>query len=405
MIQSFIHKLFLRRHFWRYATFDEVAELYASRMLRLAAIFIISSFISIYLFQNGYSIATIGFLWMGFFIVKSILALPSAMVVGWIGPKHATLIANIIYIPAMIGFATVGHFGLPVLLMSLFLQALSGTLYMVAYTVDFSKVKSTQHAGKEIGYMNIVDKLTAGLSPLIGGAIAFLWAPEVTIVLSALLFMLAAGPLFKTGEPVKTKVKLNFKGFPWRLFRGHAVAQWAYGFDVFVSGTVWSFFVAVMIIGIADDNAVYLITGALLSVVFVAALFASYMYGRLIDRKQGGQLMRFSAVFNALTHIVRPFAATPGAVAGLNVANEVATTGYTMPYMRAVFDNADLSGARTAYLGVAETVSNAGAACGALIFALLALAVGSEQALTYFFFFGAAAALLVLTARFPLYKH
>lgn len=404
MVRQFFHNILIRRHFWRYATYDEVAQLYASRMLRLAAIFIVSSFISIYLYQNGYSIATIGLLWMGFFLVKAVCALPSAMLVGWIGPKHTMLVSNIMYIPAIIGVSLVSQFGMNILLPALALQALSTTLYMVAYTVDFSKVKNADHAGKEIGYMNIIEKLTAGLSPLLGGFIAFMWSPEVTLVLSAVLFVFAALPLFRTGEPVSTKVKLKFKGFPWRLLRGHGIAQWAYGFDVFTSGTVWSLFIAVMIIGVAEDNKVYLITGALLSVVFVAALIASYAYGKLIDRKKGGTLMRFSAIANAATHSIRPFVGTPGAIAGLNAASEVATTGYTMPYMRAVFDNADLSGMRTTYLGLTEVVSNLGASMGALALALLAFTIGSDNALTNFFFLSAGSALLILTARFPLYK-
>lgn len=383
---------------------SEVAELYASRMLRLAAIFVVSSFISIYLYQHGYGIVTIGFVWAAFFFTKSLFALPSAMLVGWIGPKHVTLVANIMYIPAMIGFATVPQFGFAVLIPSLILQAISSTMYGVAYYVDFSKVKSVDHAGKEIGFMNIIEKLTAGVSPLVGGLIAFIWGPEVTIVLSAGLFALAAVPLFRTGEPLTTKVKLNFRGFPWRLLAKHGVAQWAYGIDVFASGTVWSLYTAVVIIGVASDNKVYVIMGLLLSVVFLAALLASYAYGKVIDRKKGGELMELSIVANSITHLIRPFINTPGAAAGINAANEVATTGYTMPYTRAVFDNADISGVRTAYLGLTETISNFGAAVAAVVLALLAMHFGTTQALTSFFFIAAGTALLILTARFPLYK-
>lgn len=404
MVKSFIHKLLLRRHFWRHATFDEVAELYASRMLRLAAIFIVNSFISIYLFQNGFGIAAIGFVWASFFFAKTFFALPSAMIVGWIGPKHATLAANIIYIPAMIGFAFVPQFGFWVLVPSLLMQGFSATLYSIAYTVDFSKVKSVDHAGKEIGYMNIIEKLTAGLTPLIGGLIAFFWSPQATIILSAVLFALAAAPLFATGEPVTTRVKLQFKGFPWHLLRRHALAQVSYGFDVFSSGNAWALYTAVIVIGISTDNKVYVAIGALMTVVFFAALVASYTYGKVIDKKKGGVLMHFSAVFNSLTHLIRPFVATPGVVAGLNAANEVATTGYTMPYVRAVFDNADLSGLRTTYLGLTETLSNFGAGLAALSLALLASTFGGTTGLTNFFFIAAGMALLILTARFPLYK-
>lgn len=404
MVKSFIHKLMLRRHFWRYATFDEVAELYASRMLRLAAIYIVVSFISIYLYQHGYSIVHIGFIWAAFFLLKVILALPSAMVVGWIGPKHATLIANLMYIPAMIGFTFVPQWGMAVLIPSLALQALSATMYSIAYYIDFSKVKSIDHAGKEIGYMNIIEKLTAGLSPLIGGFIAFWWGPEVTIILSSVLFALAAVPLLRTAEPVQTKVKLQFVGFPWRLLGGHSIAQGAHGFDVFSSGTAWSLYTAVIVIGIGSDNAVYAAMGLLLSVVFIAALIASYAFGKVIDHKKGGNLMRISAVANSVTHLLRSFAATPANVAGLNAANEVATTGYTMPYIRAVFDNADISGVRTTYLGLTEMIANFGASMAALTLALLALVLGGNEALHGFFFVAAGVVLLVTTARFPLYK-
>ncbi|MCD8561852.1 MFS transporter [Candidatus Saccharibacteria bacterium] len=309
MIQSFFHKLLLRRHFWRYATFGEVAELYASRMLRMAALYMAGAFMAIYLFQIGYSIAQIALFWAGFYLFKVVAALPSAAVVGKIGPKHAIMVSNLLYIPAMIGFVLLPEFGPWMLLPVLVLEGLSAGMYSIAYTIDFSKVKSMEHAGKEIAYMNMIEKLTVAISPVIGGALAFFFGPQVVIALAAVLFALAAVPLFKTGEPVKTGEKLQFKGFPWRLLTRHWLAQISVGFDVFASGTVWTLFVAVFIIGIATDNQVYAVMGLLLSVVFIAALFASYVYGKIIDRRQGKQLMRLASIANFATHLVRPFIA------------------------------------------------------------------------------------------------
>ncbi len=395
----------LRRHFWRHATFSEVAELYVSRMLRMAAIYLASSFISIYMYQLGYSIAAIGFFWAAYFIFKAITSLPVARLIAWMGPKHAIFLSNLLYIPPMIAFALLPVAGPWLLLPILVLQGLSASIYSTAYLIDFSKVKSVEHAGKEIAYMNIFEKLTTGLSPLIGGFIAFICGPEVVILIAAALFALAAVPLLKTGEQVRTNQKLVFKGFPWRLLFGHSVAQFAYGFDVFTSGTVWSLFVAVIILGItSDSDAVYAITGVLVSVVFIVAIIASYTYGRLIDGKKGAELMRAGAIGNAITHLIRPFVVSPVVVAGLNAANELATTGYTLPYTRAVFDNADLSGARITYLGLVEVLTNLGAGIAALLLAFAALTLDPEFAMRGFFFVGAAMALLVLTARFPLYK-
>lgn len=405
MVQKFFHSLMLRRHFWRNATFSEVAELYVSRMLRMAALYLAGSFMSIYLYQLGYSIAVIGLFWAGFYLFKTLVALPVARFVAWVGPKHSIFVSNILYIPSMVAFALLPEWGTWLLFVSLVFQAVSATMYSIAYLIDFSKVKSVDHAGKEIAYMNIFEKITTGLSPLIGGIIAFLWGPQVVLVIAAILFALAAAPLFKTGEQVRVGQKLTFRGFPWHLLRGHMLAQFSVGFDVFASGTVWTLYVAVLILGLtADTNDVYAITGILVSVVFIVAIIASYTYGRIIDKRRGGELMKASVVANALTHLIRPFVVSPVTVAGLNAANELATTGYTLPYTRAVFDNADISGARVTYLGTVEAISNLGAFVAALLLGLVAVLSTEEFALKSIFFVAGAVVLFVLTARFPLYK-
>lgn len=405
MVRDFFHSILVRRHFWRYATFSEVAELYVSRMLRMAAMYMAGSFMSIYLYQLGYSIAAIAFFWAAFFIFKTVTALPIARFIAWVGPKHAILVSNLLYIPSMIAFALLPQFGPWLLGVAFFFQAVSSTMYSIGYMIDFSKVKSVEHAGKEIAYMNIFEKVTTGLSPLIGGFIAFLFGPQVVIIIAAILFALAAAPLFRSGEQVSINQKLNFRGFPWQLLRGHALAQFSHGFDVFASGTIWTLYVAVVILGLTStSNEVYAVTGMLVSVVFIVAIIASYTYGRLIDKRRGGDLMKVGAVANAITHLIRPFVVSPVTVAGLNAANELATTGYTLPYTRAVFDNADLSGARVTYLGLVEVLANFGAAVGATLLGVVALMAPEDFALKSLFFVTGAVVLLVLTARFPLYK-
>ncbi|MDB5162677.1 MAG: hypothetical protein JWN28_284 [Candidatus Saccharibacteria bacterium] len=405
MLQNLFHQMLLRRHFWRHATLSEVAELYASRMLRLAALNIAGAFMSIYMYQVGYSIGQIALFWAAFYLFKTLIALPTASVIGRIGPKHGILVSNLLYIPSMICFAFLPQLGPWLLLPTVIFQGISASMYSIAYTIDFSKVKSIEHAGKEIAYMNIIEKVTASISPLIGGILAYFFGPQIIIVIAALLFALAAVPLFKSGEQVRTGVKLQFRGFPWRLVREHWMAQAAVGFDIFTSGTVWTLYTAVLIIGISStNNDVYAISGVLLSVVLVAALISSYIYGKIIDKKGGRLLMKASIIANGLTHLVRPFITSPITVAGVNAVNEVATTGYTMPYTRAVFDNADLSGHRTTYLGMVDVLANFGAFVGAAFLAGLTFVAGDTFALTNYFFVAGVVVLLVLTAHFSLFK-
>lgn len=404
MLQKIFHKILVRRHFWRYATFSEISELYASRLLRMLALNIAASFMSIFLYQHGFSIPFIAFFWGTFFLFKTFIALPVAAITAHIGAKHGILLSNLMYIPSMIIFALVPVYGPWLLILVVILQGSSAAMYSISYSTDFSKVKSLLHAGKEIAFMNIVEKVTTGLSPLIGGVLAFLFGPQVVLVFAALLFSLAAAPLLRTAEQERPRQKLSFKGFPWHLIRPNIAPQIAIGFDVFTSGTAWSIFVAVFILGVTSTNGVYAENGALMSVVLFAALGASYAYGKLIDRKKGGDLLRIASIANSLTHLMRAFVNTPAGVAGLNVANEAATTGYTMAYTRAQFDNADLSGERVTYLGLVEVQSNFGAAIAGFVLFFLSSSIGDKPSLHVFFFIAAAVVLLITTSRFPLYR-
>ena len=404
MIHTFIHRFLLRRHFWRYATFSEVAELYTSRMLRMAAINIAAALMSVFLYQHGYSLAFIAGFWTLYFGFKAVIALPSARYVARFGPKHTILLANLLYIPAMMLLSLVPQWGLWALTLTGILQAVSVTCYNVGHQTSFSKVKNPEHAGKEIAYMNIVEKIATSLSPLIGGALAFWFGPESAMWAAALLFGLASVPLFATAEPTKTGRKLVFRGFPWRMAWRSLRAGFGYGYDSFSSGTVWTLFVAVVVIGVSSKNTVYGVLGILLSVVLFASFAASYAYGRLIDRRRGGELLKMAVVANSLVHVVRPFVTSPVVVGAVNVANEAATTGYVMAFTRGMFDTADLSGHRITYLGCMEVVQNAGATVAAALFMIMLMTLGNGQGIHDFFFVAAVIGLLIMTPQFRLYR-
>lgn len=403
MIKTIIHRLLLRRHFWRYATFSEVAELYASSMLRKLAINISAAFMSVFLFQNGYSILFIAGFWGLYYFLKIFMAFPAAIYASKFGPKHGILISNLLYIPAMILFTLIPEWGLGVLIASAVLQGASATTYNICYYLNFSKIKSVEHAGKEIAYMNIVEKIATGLSPLIGGILAFIAGPEASMWAAALLFAVAALPLLRTGEPPRSRQKLVFRGFPWRMTWRSLVAETGLGFDVVASGTVWSLLVAVAILG-TGGNEVYAQLGALLSIVLLAAILSSYAYGKLIDRRRGGELMRFSVIGNSLVHLVRPFVNNVGVTLGVNVANEVVTTGYGLAFTRGMFDTADLSGHRITYLACIEIMANVGAALAGGALVLCVLAFGDIQGMKSFFFVAAAAVFIIATPKFQLYR-
>lgn len=403
MIQSVIHRLLLRRHFWRYATFSEVAELYAARLLRMTANSLVSVFVAVFLYKSGYSLTYIATFYSLYFLFKFIVSTPAALLTARIGPKHGMLVANLLAIPSLVALPLLPRIGEWALVIFTICQGTSIALYGICHLVDFSKVKHAEHAGKEISFMNIMDKIAAGVSPLIGGVIAWLASPELTMWLAAGLFLVAALPLLRTAEPVRVGQKLSFRGFPWRETWRSLVANVGVGLDNTTSIVLWPLFLTVVVFA-SSGSSVYAQIGGLATVTLFVGFIASQMYGILIDRRRGGELLRYAAIANSFTHAIRPFIYTPVSAALANVINETATTGYTMAFIRGMFDLADRSGHRIAYLLLIEMTLNLGSLLISLILLALVLVLQPQAALSTAFFVAAALTLLIAFAHFPLYR-
>lgn len=404
MLRRIIFKLLKRRHFWRYADFAELAELYASRTLRSLALSMVTVFVAIFLYQNGYGVLFIALYLMASFLFRAVMVWPAALLVGRIGPKHATLISNLLYVPALTLLAVVPHAGVAALAGFSMLQGASIALNGLSTNVNFSKVKHSDHAGKELGYLFTLEKVAAGLSPVIGGLVAFAFGPQATILLAAFFFVIAATPLLFTPEPVRTHQHLSLRGLNWPAIRRGMVAHGAVGADFVASGVTWSLFIALAVFGI-DSNAVYAQVGAVASLTLFVAIVAARVFGRLIDARRGGELLRYSVYSNILLHCFRPFVQTPQSVVATNVANETFTTGQNMAFVRGMFDMADnLPGYRIVYIALMELAAILGAAAFYLLLAVCVWVAGEENGLRLAYLLLAPLLLLIIRNGFALMR-
>jgi len=379
MINKIIHKLLEQRHYWRTVSFSELAELYASRLMRLMAVNMVSGMTGVYLYQLGYPlIFIVGFFAM-YFALRGAMTIPCAYLIARIGPKHSILISNLLYVPALLSLTQLSSYGLPILGLFALFQATSVALYNTAYFVDFSKIQHREHAGKEIGFMSMVEKIGAGLSPFVGGVVAYVFAPEMTMWAAAIVFIVAAGPLFFSPEPVRTHQNITFRGFNWRATSSNFVSQLAVGVDQVSSAGIWVLYAALTIFG-TTSNIVYAQVGALTSIAFVASLGFSRLYGLVVDRNRGGDLLTVSVIGDAIVHLSRPFITTPLGVVTTNIANEAATTGYSMPYMKGEFDMADsLPGYRIVYAALMDVALCAGATFFCLLMGGVLILLGGNE--------------------------
>jgi MFS family permease len=401
MLKKIVYTLLEKRHYWRYADFGEIAEIYVSRTLRIMAVSMVSIFTAVYLYQNGYHLPYIMLYFASYWILKIILTFPAAFIIARIGPKHATLLSNLAYVPALIVFSQLGKYGVEALILTGILQAVSVSLYDLSHMVYFSKVKHLDHVGKELSFMYMLERVGASISPVIGGLIAFWFGPETTMLVAAIVFALAATPLFFTPEPVRTRQQITFRHFNWRETKRGMLASIGVGADLITSGSTWSLYIALTIFGITT-HAIYAQLGALVAVTVLAALLFSRLYGILIDRRRGGELLNIGVAGDALVHLARPFVGTPFGVIMINIVNESATTAYSMPFAKGTYDQADnLPGYRIVYIALISMATSAGSALMALVIGGLALMFGEVPSMQISFIITAVAVILIGLQRFP----
>lgn len=398
MLHRIISFIFRRRHYWRQASFSEVAELYVSRLMTVFAINIVSLFMAIYLFKLGYSVGFIAVFYGCMYLLKVPLMMLFARYIAYFGPKHGVLLANVIRIPSLVAMLMVPDYGFVALVIFGLFQSASAGIYGISYGVDFSKVRHVTHTGKELGVMSQIEQTAKVMAPIIGGVIATFYSPGVAVGLASILFVLAAAPLFRTIEPVAVRSKVAYAGFPWRLTWRSFVTAYGVGHDFVVSGIAWTLFIAVTVLA-SIGGGIYASIGALASIGAFVSMLGAWFFGKVVDRRQGDALFTAGIISNTFIHLFRPFAVSPASVLAVSMTNETATSAYVLPWTRATFELADISGHRIAYFTLLGMAENLGAALGCFALAAIVWLFGLQPGLQIFFVLGAAIELTMLAAR------
>lgn len=364
MVKAFIKRFIVRRHFWRSIGFNELSEIYAIQMLRTLAVSIVGIFTPVYLFKSGYSIPEIllGFVTV-LFVARTIADIASAYMVARIGPKHSLALSVCVQITSLAMLVTLQTLNWPLWLVALVTGA-GNSLYYVAFHVDFSKIKHTEHAGKEIGSMWIFDRSGAILGPLIGGLLANFFDPRYAIFASIGVLLVSLYPLFASAETVRLRQKISFRGLPWRRQAPNYVAMSAFELDNVASLIMWPLFLGVAIF--TTDT--YAKLGLIAALSTSIALSASWVIGRLVDRRSGPSLYQYSVLANAALHVGRSFVGSFGGVVALNIANDPVTVAFRMPFTKGYYDEADsIEGYRIAYISSMQAVGSAAKALYAVV--------------------------------------
>jgi MFS family permease len=400
MIKNFVHRLLVKRHFWRTAAFDELSEIYSSMFLRSLAINIIGIFVPVYLYKVGYSLRSLFFMYFVWFIVKPLFSVPVARFIGRFGPKHAMAVANVIYIVYLILLISIEALRWPLPFIAV-IGSLASTTFLIAFEVDFSKVKHPEHGGKELGYEQICERVGAVIGPLIGGLAATFVEPRFAIGLAIIVLCGSVIPIFMSSEPTHIHQKIVFKGFPFKRHKWDFISGVAFNVENIVTILIWPVFISITVIA----KNTYATLGLLSALGTLVALFTIYSIGKLIDGRKGGLLLKLAASGNAILHLFRPFASSLGFVLGVNLANEALTAGYRIPYAKGRYDAADsVTGYRIVYLALTDMILSMGNSVFLLLCWALTFAIAPITVLKIAFIVGAVASLGIISQRFTALK-
>lgn len=398
MLKKILHRLLKHRHFWRDVGFDELSEIYVSMMFRSLSISLTGIFVPLYMLKIGYPAAAVMMLVTWYFVFRSLVFdVFAGFLTAKIGPKHTILSSYCLLIVSTALFLTLPQIHWPLWVVGGIWGGTS-SLFCIPFHVDFSKIKHKAHGGKELGYVQIMEKIGGVVGPLVGGLVATLFGGQYIFLAAIALLFIGGLPLLRTGEQVSLNQPMGFHTLNLKQIKRDLLSFMPYGIELTITGSLWPLYLGLFVLA---SGAAYAKLGVLASVSVLASMAAAYSIGKLIDKHQGRKLLRFGAIANAILHLFRPYITTYPSALLVNTINEGVTVAYHMPYTKGMYDAADdLPEHRITYFVAMEMVGSIAKAVVWLTLTLLVTFYSDYSVIRIGFLIGAITSLLIMSEKF-----
>lgn len=400
MLKNIIHRVLRHRHFWRDASFDELSEVYIAMAFRGFALGMVGIFIPVYILKLGHGLSAVFLFYACYFLFRVVMDFVAAHSVARFGPKHTLLAGYVVQILAAGSFSLIETLNFP-LYGSALIWGAAMSLTFVPLHVDFSKIKHSDHGGKELGYLNVLERIGGMIGPLAGGVLATLFGPQFLFITAVGVLLLGLVPLFKTAEPVKTHQKLEYSKLRVDKVKRDFISAGFFYLENTLCVVLWPAFLTLFVF----TQNIYGTIGTLASIGFFTSLVAAYMAGKLVDTKRGGLLLKASSIANGFVYGLRPFVQSVAGVLGINVMNDTLTVSYRIPYIKGLYDAADQHpGLRIVYLSSIEAFGSLIKFVAWLQLYILSLALSDYQVIVVGFIIAGACSMLINTQQFSALK-
>lgn len=397
MLRSFLHQLLRPRHPWRKVSFSELSEMYIAGFLKMFAQGLVGVFIPLYLLKNGYSLQAVFMYYVVLYLFATIFDFISARLTARFGPKHVMRLGFFLQFVVAILLSQLQILPSPLLIIP-FVHAAAASFYWLPYHVDFSKIKHANHSGKEISWLNTMEKVGGVLGPLVGGLLATFFGGVTLFYAAALVLALAVVVLMLSPEPTQTKQKLDYAHLftmkDWRT----TVSNTAFIAENSLSILIWPIFLAAAVF----TTDAYLKIGSIASISVIFAMFAALPLGRLLDKTKGYKMIRVGTAINSAVHLSRLLVTSYGGAVVVAALNEPNTLVYRLAYLKGYYDSADdFPGQRIAYIARNEMIAHSFCL---VVWVVLAILAGALSAYAVCMVGFGAAAILSIIVRVERYQ-
>src|SRR5680860_273353 len=345
-----VHTVTHSKRFWQNAKMSELGELYISMTLKTFAFSMIGVFVPIYLYQLGFSLATIALYFVVYFAFRVPVNFLAGEFTARYGPKHTISYAYVLTLVYLGLLLTMERYNWPLWVLALTASA-SLSMFFVAYHVDFSRIKEIKNVGSELSHMYMLQRIASAIGPLLGGLIATVFGVHIVIAISIIFVLLAIIPLMMTREPMRFRNSLNFSGIALGKESRNIVAFSAVAVGRQLGLSIWPLYIAIFIF---SEN-IYGMVGLVTSISVIASILMAKMIGNLIDNHRGGLLLRYSTIFLIVIHALRVMVDSLMGVIGMNILSEFGETGVLLPLMKGYYARADKVKDRIAYVVMMES--------------------------------------------------
>ncbi len=325
-----------QQHFWHFLKNKEMNEIYLSLGIINFALGLVSVFIPIYFYKLGYPLLQILIYYFllpvhGMFFTRYIIA-PLVIKVGVKKSILYSVLFKIVFFVCLqfLPGASWLFFILPSL------HVLKNQIGTLSYHLNYLEHSDSTKRGREVSAIFGATLLAGLLAPLFGGLIIGLAGFKVLFSLAIVLMVISAIPILSLPDK-KTLATIVFetKGM-WRemftrsniplfvSYGGYAIEEW-------IGTVVWSLFIFFMLNSTAK-------VGIINTIVAAITFFVFYFVGKLSDKKDKKQLIKFGNFLYFFGWVGRIFANTFGAVAFVDSYKNITGNMLQVPWTAFSYD-------------------------------------------------------------------